>query len=199
VPIENEYNKNASAHTRFAMFSSYVFSLFIFYWYLEAFCGRVTRIGFLFIIGVNCTFTTMNVCQWYILRPSSRKAGLLVMNAALHIWLKKSLVPTVPYETVCFLSISSIAYTISYFPLVIATTVFFPETFGRLHQGIDFLVLIIPTHADVVTNIIRFIVYTIISVGMGHACVSTMVIIHWLCTYFFVTIGNMKEISQRVR
>jgi len=101
----------------FCVYSIVVQTLFMIYWYSEAFLGNCTGVEFLFIIGASFSFILMNVSQWYYLVEFYRGHQILLMNAVLGSAVRTYGVSNLAYELIymnCI--ISGFVFSVIWFP-----------------------------------------------------------------------------------
>jgi len=195
--------KRNSPYQIFGFISTFAVASFILYLYYEVCFGQTTWLEKMFVIGFNSAFSIVYAGQWQFILSRRRRCGLNVMNAALSTEFQNSTRFPYSFEIICFLlCFVSFTFPIIYFPFILLTALYFPGAFHLLHIGIDSVVMGITSNSELILTygtVARWIVYAVISVGICHALVNTMVTAHWLFTYLFATTQRVDDMLKQKR
>lgn len=183
-PESFHQTKNIRYWILFTYILSIQFGALILYWYYQAFFGQVTKLEYYMVIGLNAMFVMMNACQWYLISSFHRGGGLNVVNISLETWFCSSAEPPFVYELLVFIvSFGMILFPWMYFSMLIISTQYFPGIFRILYFTADSLALFTGIQA----TIFQYVIAGLWSVAIGHSCISTGIVCHWITIFYFAT------------
>jgi len=194
--------RNTKTYTKFALFSFILLSFFICVAYSEAFDSKVTQFEFLFFIGSNCIYGVMNLCQWFMLHPQSRNSAVRVMNAVLHRRYHESQVDTIPLKLASLVfSLSSIGYSVLFFPILVAVDSYLPAMFHAYHGAANWFSLMISfEHVQVATVVafsLRMFVFALLSAALGQGTMNFTIFSLWILTYLISTVQSIEALLSK--
>jgi len=174
-----------------------ILSIFISYIYMEAFFGRATKFEMLFVIGINSAFVLMNASQWFLTIDTKCRAGEYIMNHIFKLQFKYLHGTHFIYEVFCLcLATAGVLYPFLYLPCLYGVSWFMPGMMTNLLQGIDYMgnnPLPLMAYETPSASTIKFFVFLIISMALGHGVVNLAITAHWLYTYHFTVLLYLKS------
>jgi len=177
--------------------SSIFVGLLILYWYFQAFFGQVSKFEFFFLIGVNFVWLILTSTQWFFIFPFTRTGGLNVLNSAFK--MQFSILQQLPfgYELVCFIVVfATTVYPFFYFPLLLLLSIYFPGTFHLLRHGIKSSLSHYIENPEIASNTIHVCILILLSVALGHSCVSCSILCHWMFTFYFTANQTLQTMLR---
>jgi len=173
--------------------------------YLYAVCifGSFVPFERLYILGSNLVFTAMSACQLCMLFVCNSRDGISLVNAMLHCDYPTVRKAPWSYEITCIaISVTAVVYPFLYYPSIIISVTFLPEVFTRFNFELDNMGRMIAvlfgnkSLANIVVIFLRYATYFHLATSLGHAVVNAMIILHWVCTYFFTTITILERLTE---